>query len=105
MPTFEEIYGTGATFNTATSTLEIPLTALAQSGLNATNPTPLQTLGAIARNAHAWLSTNTDETVMADSDLNPFAPIQRNGEDKTQFQYSINFYASYTTPEFDPDEV
>ncbi len=103
--TFEQLYGTGAIFNTDTLTLEIPLTALAQSGLDAIEPTALETLAAIAKNAHAWLSTNTDETVAADSEVRAFAPTFRNNEDKTQHQYSLNFYTPYTAPTFDPDEV
>ncbi len=105
MTTFEQLYGTGANFNAATSTLEIPLAALAQSGLDATEPTALESLAAIAKNAHAWLSTNTDQTVAADAEVRAFAPIFRNDEDKTQHQYSLNFYTPYTTPTFDPDEV
>ncbi len=105
MATFEQLLGTGANFNAATSTLEIPLTALAESGLDGTEPTALQCLAAIIRNAHNWLSANTDQTVMADSALNPFAPVERNGQNKTQYQYSLNFYGDYSTPVFDPDEV
>ncbi|MGF1963024.1 MAG: hypothetical protein RMX99_026445, partial [Aulosira sp. DedVER01a] len=94
-----------ATFNTGTNKLEIPIAALAESGLDATEPTALEALGAIIKNSHSWLSANTDEAVMANSSLNIFAPTTRNSLPKTQFAYSVNFYGSYASPTFDPDEV
>lgn len=104
-PTYANLFGTGATFNTSTNKLEIPLSALATSGLNATEPTALEAFAAITKNGHAWLSTNTDAAVMADSSLNIFAPTTRNDEPKTQFGYTVNFYGGYAQPTFDPDEV
>ncbi|BAY10298.1 hypothetical protein [Calothrix sp. NIES-2098] len=104
-PTYANLFGTGATFNTSTNKLEIPIAALAESGLDATEPTALEAFAAITKNGHGWLSTNTDAAVMADGTLNIFAPTTRNGDPKTQFGYTLNFYGSYSTPTFDPDQV
>jgi hypothetical protein len=104
-PTYAELFGTGATFNSGASRIEIPLTGLSASGLNATEPTALEALASVTKISSAWLSANTDETVMAGCDTTQFAPVQRNGLNKTQFQYALSFYGNYTTPTFDPDEV
>ncbi len=104
-PTFENLFGTGATFNPTTNTLEIPLSALAGSGLDATSPTATKTLGAIVKNAHSWLEANQDEEIMVTASVDNFAPVERNELDKTQFSYTVNFYGDYQTPTFDPDEV
>ncbi len=104
-PTFENLFGTGATFNPTTNTLEVPLSALAGSGLDATSPTATNTLGAIVKNAHSWLEANQDEEVMATSTLSIFSPIERNEEERTEFGYTVNFYGDYQAPTFDPDEV
>lgn len=104
-PTYENLFGSGAAYNSGTSKLEIPLTALATSGLDATDPTALETLAAIVKNAHSWLSSNTDEEVMATSEINIFAPSTRNDQTKTQYGYTLDFFGNYTAPTFDPDEV
>jgi len=104
-PTYSDLFGAGATINEATGNLEIPVTALTAAGLDAENPTATNSLGAIVKNAHSWLSTNEDEQVMVTSTLSTFAPVQRNEVDRTEFGYTLNFYADYQTPTFDPDEV
>jgi len=104
-PTYSDLFGAGAAINQATGNLEIPLTALAAAGLNEADPSATSALGAIVKNAHSGLSTNEDEEVMVTSTLSIFAPVQRNEEDRTEFGFTLNFYANYDAPTFDPDEV
>ncbi|MDJ0677029.1 MAG: hypothetical protein QNJ36_16880 [Calothrix sp. MO_167.B42] len=104
-PIHSDLFGAGASINQATGNLEIPLIALATAGLNTENPSATGTLGAIIKNAHSWLSANVDEEVMVTSSLEEIAPIDRNGQERTEFGYTINFYADYEAPIFDPDEV
>ncbi|MDJ0675509.1 MAG: hypothetical protein QNJ36_09045 [Calothrix sp. MO_167.B42] len=104
-PTYGDLFGTGANFNESTQKIEIPLSALASAGLNATNPTAVNALAAIIKNSHGWLDANQDEQVMATASLESIAPVPRNEIDKTEFSYTLNFYGNYQAPTFDPDEV
>ncbi len=104
-PTYGDLFGSGANFNESTQNIEIPLSALASVGLDATNPTAVNALGAIIKNSHGWLSANQDEQVMVTASLDNFAPVERNEVDKTEFSYTVNFYGNYQAPTFDPDEV
>ncbi|MBH8576992.1 hypothetical protein I8752_29225 [Nostocaceae cyanobacterium CENA369] len=102
-PGFTDLFGTDTTFSGTPKVLSIPLTAL--PALTSANPTALEIYGAIVQMAHAWITANTDASVMATSDLTISSPITRNGIAKTQFQYSERFYGPYTAPTFDPNTV
>lgn len=102
-PTYENLFGTGAIWD-ATG-LHIPQAALASTGLSANPPSALELYAAIVKQVHGWLSTNTDQAVLASSDLTVQAPLIRNGIPRTQYQFSERFFGSYNAPEFDPDQV
>jgi hypothetical protein len=102
-PTFTDFFGSAATYNSTTNKLEIPLSTL--SGLDSTAPTASQALAAIVKSAYAWLAANTDDAVLVDTDLTVIAPSTRNGIQRTQFNYSLQFYAPYSQPTLDPDNI
>lgn len=102
-PGITDLFGTGSTFSGTPKVLSIPLTAL--PALTSSSPTALELYAAIISYAHTWLNSNTDASVMANSNLTISSPITRNGTVKTQFQYSEIFYGPYTAPTFDPNVV
>lgn len=104
-PNFTDLMGIGSQWNASANRLEVPFSALAPTGLSSNPPSALEVYGAIIKNAHAWLSNNRDESVGAASELSVTAPYPRNGQQKTQFQFSERFYASYDAPEFNPDSL
>lgn len=104
-PSFAELFGVGSNWDAVDNSLQIPLSALQQSGLSANPPSALEVYSALIKTAHTWLSANTDATVLATSDLTVQAPIVRNGQPRTQFQFSARFYGAYNAPEFDPDQI
>lgn len=102
-PVITDLFGTGSTFAGTPKVLSIPLTAL--PALTGSNPTALELYAAIISFAHNWISTNTDQSVLVDSNLTISSPITKNGVAKTQFQYAERFYGAYTAPTFDPNAV
>lgn len=102
-PGITDLFGATATFSGTPKVLEIPLTSL--PALTSANPTALELYAAIVQTAHAWISANTDQSVLVDSALTISSPITKNGIPKTQFQYSERFYGVYTAPTFDPNAV
>jgi len=109
--TYQQLFGTGSALKNSGDTLTesgifIPLSGLLSgAALNATSPTAVQAFSAVVEIASDWLSTNTDESVMATSSQSTFAPTTRNGLTKTQFSHNLSFYGSYTAPTFDPDQI
>lgn len=105
-PTFTELFGTGATYNSSTDKFEITKAALEAAGITlASSATAIEILGAITKNAHDWLVDNTDEAVMATSSLEISAPFFRNDLDRTSFIFNLQFLGAYLAPEFDPDDL
>lgn len=105
-PTFTDLFGASATYNVGTDKFEISKAALEAAGItNASTATALEILGAIAKNAHAWLVANTDEAVMATSTLEISSPFFRNDIEKTSFIFNLQFFGAYAAPTFDPDDV
>jgi hypothetical protein len=102
-PAITDLFGANSTFSGTPKVLEIPLTSLPT--LTGSNPTALELYAALVSYAHAWLNSNTDASVMGNSNLIISSPITRNGTPKTQFQYSEIFYGPYTAPTFDPNAV
>lgn len=102
-PGITDLFGTGATFTGGN--LTIPLTALQNAGITGDSPTALEIYAALVKNAHGWINTNTDASVMATSDLTSTAPITRNGTPRTQFQFAVRFFGSYSAPTFDPNSI
>lgn len=103
-PQITDLFGANSTWNATSKTLEIPLTSLPALTSNQ-SPTPLELYAAIVNSAHAWLNTNQDTSVMATSDLTNQAPLTRNGTPKTQYQYAVRFFGSYSAPTFNPNDL
>jgi hypothetical protein len=102
-PQITDLFGSGATFSGTPKVLSIPLSSL--PALTNANPTALELHAAIVSYGHAWISANTDQSVLADSALTISSPITKNGTPKTQFQYATRYYGPYTAPTFDPNAV
>lgn len=102
-PAFTDLFGANSTFNSTNKTLEIPLTSL--TALTNASPTALEVYAALVSFAHSWINANSDQSVLADSMLTINSPITKNSIAKTQFQYAVKFYGSYTVPTFDPNQV
>ncbi|MEH2318561.1 hypothetical protein [Nostoc sp.] len=102
-PAITDLFGATATFSGTPKILEIPLTSL--PALTGANPTALEIYAAIISFAHAWFSTNADQSVLVDSNLTISSPITKNGIPRTQFQFAERFYGPYTAPIFDPNTV
>lgn len=103
-PTFNDLFGPGATWDALSNKLTITFPTSNQSG----TPVALSALevyGTIVSNGHAWLNPNTDSTVMATSDLTVQAPLVRNGQPRTQFQFNQRFFGNYSAPSFDPSQI
>lgn len=104
-PSITDLFGAGATWDANNNQLKIPFSALQAAGLSTNPPSALEVYSALVKNAHTWLNANTDQSVMASSDLTVQAPLTRNGTPKTQYQFATRFFGSYQAPEFDPDQV
>lgn len=104
-PAFSDLFGPGAAWDAANNKLDIPIAALQASGLTKANPTALEAYAALVKNAHTWLSANTDSSVLAASALTISAPVTWNGNPQTQFQFTERFYGSYQAPTFVPDQL
>lgn len=102
-PLVTDLFGTGSAYDATAKKLTIPLTAL--PALTAANPTPLELYAAIIQYAHNFLNANTDQSVLAASDITIQSPYPRNSINKTQFQYAVRFYGPYAQPTFDPNTV
>jgi hypothetical protein len=103
-PTTIELFGNRATRDTVSEDeiLTINLSDLRELGLD-NAPADLGILAALIYKAYLWLSTNTDESVEAVSSLSISSPSIRNEEEKTSFNFSMEFFNAYDAPIFDPD--
>ncbi len=102
-PLVTDLFGTGSAYDATAKKLTIPVSAL--PALTVANPTPLELYAAIVQYAHTFLNANTDQSVLAASDLTIQSPYPRNSVNKTQFQYSVRFFGPYTSPNFDPNSI
>jgi hypothetical protein len=103
-PSTIELFGNRATRDSSTGSelLTINLDDLLELGLD-NAPSDLGILAALIYKAHLWLSTNSDESVDAVSSLSISSPSIRNEEEKTSFNFSMEFFNFYDAPIFDPD--
>lgn len=105
-PTFINLFGVDAIYNASTNKFEISKAALEAAGItNAASATPIEILAGITKNAHVWLSINTDEAVNSTSRLDYSAPFFRNNLNKSSFAYNMQFFGDFAQPEFDPDQL
>lgn len=104
-PTYENLFGAGTIWDAGNNRLQISFSALQAAGLSNNPPSALEIYAAIIKQAHSWLSANTDQSVLASSDLTVQAPLTRNGVPRTQYQFSERFYGSYVAPMFNPEDV
>lgn len=103
-PTITDLFGTGA--NVDSGNLIVNHDAFIAAGItDPSTATPLELLAAIIKIAAPWIEANTDTTVMSSASSYISAPATRNGLNKTQFNYTLAFYGSYTSPTFNPNEV
>jgi hypothetical protein len=105
-PKYSDLFGIGAAYNIDTDKFEISKAALEAAGINnARTAQAIEVLGAIVKNAHAWLALNQDEKVMAASRLDISSPLFRDNLEKSSFIYNMQFFGNYLAPIFDPDDL
>jgi len=105
-PTIEDLLGSGSVVDTSNLFVMIPEQVFTDNGLGSlATATPLEIAAVIIKTVNDWLTTNTDETVLADSNLTVNTPAIRNNIEKTLFAFTFEFYGNYTEPVFNPIDL
>jgi hypothetical protein len=105
-PTAQDIFGQNVFYDEGQGNFQISSRDLQNSGLSyISEGSPIPILAAILKTASEWLENNQDEAVKATCSTYSSSPVNRNGIDYTEFNFSFSFFGSYEAPAFDPDEL
>jgi hypothetical protein len=104
--TIQDIFGSSATVDYLSGFIKISISELAITGLNEANGDKgIAILAAILKKAFSIINPNTDESINASASLSISSPSLRDGVEKTLHEYIFSFYAPYSTPALDPDDL
>jgi hypothetical protein len=104
--TIQDIFGSSATVDFLSGFIKISISELAITGLNEANGDKgIAILAAILKKAFSIINPNTDESINASASLSISSPSLRDGVEKTLHEYIFSFYAPYSTPALDPDDL